>query len=437
MRIQPVNEVVADRQGLVALVTVVAGAQLVNGDFFTLDDLEARPIKFEYDNNTSVVESRVLRAISFTALDTAEEVRDATVAAINAAPFFALVATPVGVDQFELEHPGYGVLGKGSATENVIDAGWVLALAPPDGRFVFCLGDDVLLPPAEHYTIGDIVRIQQVVTIPVGTKYLKAQGRFRQPANLPIRQLLPVGTVVSRAERKQITTAQGVNISDGETFSIDDGVNPIVGFEFDNNSSVVETPTLRAVPFTISDTPLQVRDSMIAAINSAPTLNAFAAPVLNRAIVALENDVGGTLSVGEAVAHGDFTVVSGFSDISRIRTPTPFFTAGHILRSAFVTGVGVLAGTRRIFEIENSTTAVFADPVLASPGGPFVVSGHVKGAHWRFRLLLEGSPILSYESGRDGGKRRDLDLVEIGFHVSRLAGVRSIAYELELVETSG
>lgn len=437
MRIQPVNESVADRQGLVATITVVAGALLTDGDYFTLDDLEARPIKFEYDNNTSVVESRVLRAVSFTALDTAEAVRDATVAAINAAPFFAMRATPVGLNQFELEHPNYGALGKGSATENVAAAGWLLTLDPPDGRFVFCLGDDLLLPPPEHYTLGDIVRIDQTVSIPVSTKYLKAQGRFRQPANLPIRQILPAGTVVSRAERKQIITIQGVNLLDGETFGIDDGVNPIVGFEFDSNSSVVETATLRAVLFTVNDTPTQVRDSMISAINAAPTLNVLATPVLNQAIVALENDVGGPLLVGEAVTHPDFVIVSGFQDISRIRTPSAFFTAGHILRSIFLSGAGVTTGTRRIFEIENATTAVFADAVLPTASGPFVVSGHVKGAHWRFRLLLEGASVLTYEPGRDGGKRRDLDLPDIGFHVSRLSGMRTIAYELELVETPG
>jgi hypothetical protein len=158
-------------------------------------------------------------------------------------------------------------------------------------------------------------------------------------------------------------------------------------------------------------------------------------PVLNLPIVAIENDVGGTLGVGDTVTHPDFVVVGGFSDISRIRTPIAFFTAAHSLRSVFITGTGITSGTRRIFEIESATIAVFADDVLAAAGGPILVTGHVKGAHWRLRLLLEGLPILSYEPGQDGGKRRDLDLPDIGFHVSKLSGSRTITYEMELVET--
>jgi len=69
-----------------------------------------------------------------------------------------------------------------------------------------------------------------------------------------------------------ITTIVAANISDGEDFILDDGVNPAVTFEFDKDDSVVETDTLRQVNLFGLTTADQVRDAILAAIEDAPLL---------------------------------------------------------------------------------------------------------------------------------------------------------------------
>lgn len=434
MRIRPVNALVADRQGLVATVTVVSGGSLTDGDFFTLDDLEARPIRFEYDSDGSVVESRVLRAIVFDGTETATEIRDRTIAAINEAPFFSMTARAITANKLEIEHLLQGVDGKGTATEDVAALGWLLVLDDPDGKFLFCLGDDRLLPPAELYSINDVVRIEQLLTIPVGIRYLRIQSRFRQPAGMPVKEPLPIGTTVSRSERKQLTTIQGVNIGDGEFFVLDDGANPAVTFEFDKNGSVVPSAILRPVDITDDFTPEQVRDAIVEAVNDAPTLDILAAAVTTQPLVALEQIVAGTLTVIDGVGDPGFTVVTSILDIERLVTPTAFFTNAHHMRTAFFSGVGITPGSRKIFEIESATTAVLADTALLAPGGPITVSGHVKGAYWEIRVFFDNNQVFKYGPGKDGGKQRDLVLPDLSINVSKLPGVHAVTYELTLAE---
>lgn len=59
--------------------------------------------------------------------------------------------------------------------------------------------------------------------------------------------------------------------NDADTVVIDDGVNPAVTFEFDNNASVVESATLRQV--VIGGSVEATIDNLIAAINTAPALD--------------------------------------------------------------------------------------------------------------------------------------------------------------------
>ncbi len=97
---------------------------------------------------------------------------------------------------------------------------------------------------------------------------------------------------------------------DGETFILDDGVNPAVTFEYDDDASVVENPTLRAIVFAALDTDETVRDATLAAINGAPTLDITPTPAgLNG--IDLDNDtigVAGNVAIIETVADGVFAV---------------------------------------------------------------------------------------------------------------------------------
>jgi hypothetical protein len=112
-----------------------------------------------------------------------------------------------------------------------------------------------------------------------------------------------------------ITAITGALLVDGtDTFVLNDGVNPAVTFEFDDNSSVVQTATLRSVAFTAGDSASTVRDTIIAAINGAPTL-AITASIAGPALVGLVNDAPGSVgnvAVTETVANAGF-IVAGMS----------------------------------------------------------------------------------------------------------------------------
>lgn len=101
---------------------------------------------------------------------------------------------------------------------------------------------------------------------------------------------------------------------DGQQFVLNDGVNPAVTFEFDDDASVVQTPTLRAITHDGTETEQEIRDLVIAAITAAPTL-AITPSALDASTVALLNDAVGAAGnqvITETVTDPVF-VVSGMS----------------------------------------------------------------------------------------------------------------------------
>lgn len=113
-----------------------------------------------------------------------------------------------------------------------------------------------------------------------------------------------------------INTIAGSQLVDGETFILDDGANPAVTFEFDSDSSVTQSNTLRAVNFTQFDTATQIRDAIIAAIIAAPVL-AMTARATDSAQLRVINTneatgADGNNTITETVADAGFTV-SGMS----------------------------------------------------------------------------------------------------------------------------
>ena len=84
-------------------------------------------------------------------------------------------------------------------------------------------------------------------------------------------------TSTSTAATGTITCVAGVSLVDGETFTINDGVNAAVVFEFDSNGIV--TPGRVGVTFTGAYTAGQVRDAVIAAINGVGATLAITASI--------------------------------------------------------------------------------------------------------------------------------------------------------------
>lgn len=100
-------------------------------------------------------------------------------------------------------------------------------------------------------------------------------------------------------------TFGNTTIVDGETFVLDDGTNPAVTFEFDDDSSVVESAVLRQVDITGLSTVDQLRDAAISAITGAPALN-ITATSGGSGVVTLVNDNGG--------AAGNVVIIETVSD---------------------------------------------------------------------------------------------------------------------------
>jgi hypothetical protein len=171
-------------------------------------------------------------------------------------------------------------------------------------------GSHIWIPPAAN---GGVT---PTVTGNSGTVELSKDGSTEESTWLALVNVAATGS---------ITAVPVASLVDGETFVIDDGINPAVTFEFDNNGSVVETATLRQVDISAITTDAEVATAIYNAITNAPTLNITAvAPATNT--VGLTNDVVGVVgnvAITETVLDGGFTVagMSGGQDDTPVSDP--------------------------------------------------------------------------------------------------------------------
>lgn len=130
-------------------------------------------------------------------------------------------------------------------------------------------------------------------------------------------------------------THTGATILDAETFVLNDGINPAVTFEFDNNDSVVQSFTLRKVDITGLTTDNERRDAMITAINGAPLLNISAAAVpLTVGQIALTNTVGGNAgnqTITKTVVDAGFIVAGMSGGVDRLTIATQTLAGSHLI----------------------------------------------------------------------------------------------------------
>jgi hypothetical protein len=142
---------------------------------------------------------------------------------------------------------------------------------------------------------------------------------------------------VAQAATGLITTVAGALLVDGETFTLDDGVNPPTVFEFDDNSNV--TVGNIAVPFTALDTATQVRDAIIASVNGVGAGLEMTASIFAANQVRLTNDSTGdqgNTDIAETVADAGFVVVGMSGGDGKISI---LLTAGNRLPSQIVADV--------------------------------------------------------------------------------------------------
>lgn len=105
---------------LLTTVTVVAGASLTDGDYFTLSDGSA--VVYEFDNDATVTPGRV--GITFVGTETAQEIRDLVIVAINGSTLQA-TAIAAAADTLTVTSDVAGDT-MGVNSENVANAGFLV-----------------------------------------------------------------------------------------------------------------------------------------------------------------------------------------------------------------------------------------------------------------------------------------------------------------------
>ena len=105
-------------------ITVVAGGSLIDGEDFTIDDGVGVSLDFEFDSSGGVSAGAV--TVPFTGAETADQIRDLVIAAVNAQDLFAVTAANGGAGLVDLTHDQNTHQGNIFITETVADAGFVV-----------------------------------------------------------------------------------------------------------------------------------------------------------------------------------------------------------------------------------------------------------------------------------------------------------------------
>jgi len=157
-----------------------------------------------------------------------------------------------------------------------------------------------------------------------------------------------------------ITAVATASLVDGETFTLDDGINAAVVFEFDKASDGV-TGGRVAIDISALTTADQVRDAIITAIGLVPTLTlAIGAASGGAGIVALTNDLAG--DVGNLTPAADTVANAGFivsAMAGGIDYPTTFPAtdgAGVDVSDVSRAVLSVTPGADVVFSVVSRTT---------------------------------------------------------------------------------
>jgi hypothetical protein len=125
-------------------ITTVAGSRLIDGQTFTLDDGVNAATVFEFDDDASVTGANV--AVTFTGADTATDVRDAIITAVNGVGAgLAITASIGGTNVVALLNDVGGAFGNQTILESVIDTGFIVTGMSGGGQG-FTLNDGINPP---------------------------------------------------------------------------------------------------------------------------------------------------------------------------------------------------------------------------------------------------------------------------------------------------
>jgi hypothetical protein len=235
-----------------------------------------------------------------------------------------------------------------------------------------------------------------------------------------------------------ITTIAGSLLVDGETFVLDDGTNPAVTFEFDDDDSVVQDLTLRKVAFTSGSSADDIRDAIIIAVNAAPILGITASEA-ESAKVSLINDTGGNdgnQTITETVVNAGFAVSGMAGGVDRVTLATqtlentfsigetvelyqPVYSSTNLLIGDSFTTVDTFPGPNLYSFSEESPTGTVAQTTLAEtvPGPTKVVIDQVAG---NSALEVKDATLFELTNfpyniviGRDTGNRETIAIADV------------------------
>lgn len=191
-----------------------------------------------------------------------------------------------------------------------------------------------------------------LVTVMDGdTFYLTQPMQYAHLTGEPLSVYQPIYAAGVQAAAT-ITTAAGSLIAEGDMFVLDDGINEPVGFEFDSDASLVYDLNVQ-VPYTGSETPDQIRDLIIAAVNGVGDSLKITASNGGVATVALLHDLEGT--VGNQKQR-DYTTPSTFIVRNMKGGKDPLWDGRMDIRDS--TGALIYTAADHLFQGPNLFNAV-------------------------------------------------------------------------------
>lgn len=170
-----------------------------------------------------------------------------------------------------------------------------------------------------------------------------------------------------------INTVAGSALVDTETFTLDDGVNAPVVFEFDSGGGATGVP----VPFTGGDTATDIRDAIVTAINGAASLDITASPGGPTQVLLVNDAVGtaGNVVITDTVADAGFTTTGMAGGVDPGPERTVLYLTDNLTTPTKYISVALDSFNRPLVRVTNNLGVLVAEvtPSFTNiPGGQSV-----------------------------------------------------------------
>ena len=256
---------------------------------------------------------------------------------------------------------------------------------PADGDYV-SIRTQIPTATLENETAG--VAGNVTVTVPTGSARIAVSGMSGGAPGVRATGTIRFTTAAGPSDGDRIT------ISDGSA----DGTDPVT-FEFDSNTTVNQTDTLRQVVIAPND-PYGTMQNLIQAINNAPSfaVSAVSGNSGSDRVAVFEFDSNGSRAI-----NGSILVAIGVNGAT---------TKNNLLAAIAASGLGVTAAdttvTDPVVTITNASSGAFGNGVLIKVGSNIAVTGFTGGAD---PIGGAGGNILLVSASHPGSYGNGIDIV--------------------------